>query len=74
MSLVLSIQRPAPLRGSALLALVLIGAFASALSLAPTLTRTASAVSDQKVCACVHCPGGTRCCCRNKGICPTGLH
>ncbi len=43
---------------------------ASAVSLAPTLRRTASVASDSGVCKCAHCSGGLTCCCRLTGKCP----
>jgi hypothetical protein len=70
MSLVLS--RPRPVRSVLLPALILAGLLASALSLAPTVARTASAAAHDAVCSCANCAGGPDCCCLTRRSCPVG--
>ena len=69
MSLVLS-RRPAPVRNRILPGLVLLGLFASALSLAPGVTQSASDAAHKAVCACPSCEGGPQCCCLLQTNCP----
>jgi len=63
--------RLGPLPVGRLLVLVAAFLFASAVSLAPTIVRTAAAASHSEVCKCAHCPGGAACCCRQSGKCAT---
>jgi hypothetical protein len=65
----LTLRPPAPLRIWPLLVLCFAFWLASAVSMAPTLARSASGKSV--VCKCAHCKGGLACCCRLAGRCLT---
>lgn len=69
MSLALPAPRPLPTRALAILGLAL----ASALGLAPTISRIAAVPSHVPVCRCAQCPGGAHCCCAKNALktCPT---
>ena len=71
MNYALPLSHPAPFRVGIVLILTIAYLLASAVSLAPTLSRTAGAPSHSEVCHCAHCPGGALCCCRAAGKCPS---
>jgi hypothetical protein len=66
MSLVLRAPQPVSIRGLLLFTALL----TSTLGIAPTLAQTASNAAHKTVCTCAHCPGGARCCCHGKHLCP----
>jgi hypothetical protein len=65
----LTLRPPAPLRIGPVLILIIALCLASAVSLAPTLARTARPASHSEVCKCAHCPGGLAGCCRSGSKC-----
>lgn len=65
----LNLTRPAPHRVALILALMIVGMLANALSHAPSIARLALRHSPPNVCHCAHCPGGAKCCCQATNHC-----